>query len=557
MAERNNREDLPQAIVAPERRSRISVVWVLPIITALIAVGIAVHQIMSEGPTISIVFKDAQGIEAGKTVVKYKDVTIGQVSAVQLSDDHSKVVVTAQMNRDAADLMVADAKFWVVQPRITLSGISGLGTLISGNYIGFEPGSSRAREHHFTGLEEPPVITIEQPGREFRLTADDLGSLGVGSPVYFRRIEVGKIIAYDLAPNGKTVALRVFINAPYDRFVVADTRFWNASGLDVSVGADGVDVRTESLVSFLIGGLAFDTPPDAPGGRPAASDTVFELYKDRQTAMKQPEAVARRYLLYFDDSLRGLSVGAPLTLLGLTAGEVTDVGFDVTPKDLELRGRVEIVAYPERLIARLHQGQAATVESLVQSEQRSHAVLQRLVEEHGLRAQLRSGSLITGQRYVALDFFPDAPMARVDWSAETPVMPTVPSTLPDLETKVTDILAKLDRFPFEAIGSEVRQTLKSLDRTLDDLDEAVRHIDTGVVPELKPAVAELRKALVSADRVLSDADATLVGEGAPAQQDLSAALREVARAARSIRVLADYLERQPEALLRGKPGPGR
>jgi len=557
MAESSKREDLPRAVLTPERRSRISAVWVIPIFTALVAIGIAVHRIISEGPVISIVFKTAQGVEAGKTVVKYKDVTIGQVTTVQLSDDHSKVVVTAQMNRDAADLMVADAKFWVVQPRITLSGISGLGTLISGNYIGFEPGSSRAREHHFTGLEEPPVITIEQPGREFRLTADDLGSLGVGSPVYFRRIEVGKIIAYDLAPNGKTVALRVFINAPYDRFVVADTRFWNASGLDVSVGADGVDVRTESLVSFLIGGLAFDTPPDAPGGRPAASDTVFELYKDRQTAMKQPEAVARRYLLYFDDSLRGLSVGAPLTLLGLTAGEVTDVGFDVTPKDLELRGRVEIVAYPERLIARLHQGQAATVESLVQSEQRSHAVLQRLVEEHGLRAQLRSGSLITGQRYVALDFFPDAPMARVDWSAETPVMPTVPSTLPDLETKVTDILAKLDRFPFEAIGSEVRQTLKSLDRTLDDLDEAVRHIDTGVVPELKPAVAELRKALVSADRVLSDADATLVGEGAPAQQDLSAALREVARAARSIRVLADYLERQPEALLRGKPGPGR
>jgi paraquat-inducible protein B len=580
--------EIPQATVVPRSRARISVVWIIPVLAAVVALGIAVQRILSEGPTITIVFKAAQGIEAGKTFVKYKDVNIGQVTTVQLTADYTRVKVTAKIIKSAAGLMVEDAKFWVVEPRVTLSGVSGLGTLLSGNYIGFEVGKSKKRESDFVGLNTPPVITSGQPGRQFVLKAESIGSLGVGSPIYYRRLQAGQVIAYNLAADGRSVDLKVFINAPYDQYVTPGTRFFNASGIDVSVGAGGVDVRTESLVALIAGGIAFDTPPFAAGGGPAAADTVFTLFGDRTTAMRQPEAAASHYVLYFNESLRGLSMGAPVTLLGLSTGEVTDVGLAIDPITRTLKGRVEVVSYPERLIERLGAREQKAAEAVEGNLRERHELLQRMVEQRGLRAQLRSGNLLTGQLYVALDFFPSAAPVKLDWNHEPMVFPTVPSTVPDLEQKLTSILTKLDKLPFEAIGADLTKALDSADAVLKDAGKALDHIDSGVTPELKTTLEELRQMiatadgllkgkltttvdeanntlnelnkvleelrgpLATADRVLKNTDATLLGPYAPVQQDLRDTLQEVTRAARSLRVLLGYLERHPDALIRGK-----
>ena len=552
MAEIMDRDNFPQATVQPRRQTRISMVWVIPIFAAVVAIGIAIQRIMSEGPTITIIFKAAEGVEAGKTFVKYKDVNIGQVSAVQLSPDYSKVEVTAKIAKNAAGLMVEDAKFWVVQPRVTLSGVSGLSTLLSGNFIGFAAGTSKKQQRTFTGLEFQPVVTSGQPGGEFVLKADNLGSLGIGSPIYYRRMAAGQVIAYNLASDGKGVEIKIFVNTPFDTYVTSDTRFWNASGIDVSLGAGGMDVRTQSLVALLAGGLAFDVPQDTIKTERATANTVFTLYSDQVTAMKQPEAIATRYALFFNESLRGLSVGAPITILGLPAGEVTAVGLDIEPKTLRVRGRVEIVSYPERLVARLNQKQTAEGQALIRSEQQRRALMQRLVEQRGLRAQLRSGNLITGQLFVAFDFFPDATKAKIDWGRDPVELPVVPSTVQDIETRLTGIVAKLDKLPYEAIGSGLTQALSSLNQTLQDTGNAVNRIDSDVTPELKTIVVDVRNTIASADGVLRNTDATLVGKNAPAQQDLRDALQEIARAARSLRVLTDYLERHPESLIRGK-----
>ena len=342
MAENIDRDNLPQATVVPKKADA--------------DLGRLDHPDPRRGgghrncgpahherrPDHHIVFKAAQGIEAGKTFVKYKDVNIGQVTAVKLSPDHSKVEVTAKIDKSAADLMVEDAKFWVVEPRVTLSGVSGLSTLLSGNYIGFEVGKSKKQQRNFTGLEVAPIITGGQPGRQFVLKAENLGSLGIGSPIYYRRLQAGQVIAYDLAADGKRIEIKIFVNAPYDKYVNPGTRFWNASGVDVSVGAGGVEVRTQSLVALIAGGLAFDTPPFVATAEPAAANTAFTLYRDQVTAMKQADAISAHYVLYFNESLRGLSVGAPVTLLGLPAGEVTAVGLDLDPATLRIRGRVEI-----------------------------------------------------------------------------------------------------------------------------------------------------------------------------------------------------------------------
>src|ERR1700694_4813407 len=290
MANEPDLNEFPRATVVPRKRGRISVIGIIPILAAVVAIGIAVQRIRSEGPTITIVFSAAEGIEAGKTLVKYKDVNIGRGTKVELTADFAKVRITAKIAKHAAGLMVEDAKFWVVQPTVSLSGVSGLSTLLSGNYIGFGPGRATESQDSFTGLDVAPVIT-EERGSQFALNANDLGSLEIGSPVYFRRLPVGQVIAYELAPDGNTVQMKIFIKAPYDTYVHPETRFWNASGVEVSVGADGVNVRTESLVALLIGGLAFDVPPFESRSGLAAANTVFTLYNDRAAAMKAPDAV--------------------------------------------------------------------------------------------------------------------------------------------------------------------------------------------------------------------------------------------------------------------------
>jgi paraquat-inducible protein B len=552
MAEGVDLNSLPRATLVPGRRARISAVWIIPILAAIVGLGIAVQRILSEGPTITIVFKAAEGIEAGKTFVKYKDVNIGQVVAVQLSPDYSKVEVTARIAKSAAGLIVEDAKFWVVRPRITLRGISDLGTLLSGNFIGFDAGSSGKAQRRFSGLEVPPIITGAQPGRQFVLKANDLGSLEIGSPVYYRHLLAGQVVAVDLAADGSSVELKVFVEAPYDKYVSAGTRFWNVSGLDVSVGAGGVEVHTQSLAALIEGGLAFDTPSFLARAEPAAANTGFTLYGDQSTAMKQPESVVRHYVLYFTESLHGLSVGAPVTVLGLPAGEVTEVGLDIDPATLNVRGRVEITAFPERLFGRLSSSQHALATSMDESASKRRVFLQRLVEERGLRAQLRLSSLLTGQRYVAFDYHPKAAKVRVDWNKEILEMPVVPSTLPDVETKLTSILAKVDKLPLEAIGTDLKQDLETLDRTLKGVGKLVSHIDDELVPGVKTTLEDARRTLTVAERLMQDADTTLVGPNAPAQQQLRDALKEVAQSARALRVLADDLERHPEALIRGK-----
>ncbi len=547
-----NTDNFPQATIEPRRRGRVSVIWIVPVLAAVVAIGIAIQRILSEGRTITIVFTAAVGFEAGKTFVKYKDVNIGQVTAVKLSADYAKVEVTAKIDKSAEGLMVEDAKFWVVEPRVTLSGVSGLGTLLSGNYIGFEVGKSTKQQRQFAGLDVPPIIRRGQPGRQFVLKAENLGSLGIGAPIYYRRLQAGQVIAYQMAADGKGIDIKIFVNSPYDRYVNPDTRFWNASGIDVSVGAAGLEVRTESLVAILAGGIAFDTPPFAVQSDPAAADTSFILYGDKTTAMKQPESIGTRYVLYFNESLRGLSVGAPVTLLGLTAGEVTEVGLDIDAKATNIRARVELLFYPHRLAARLGSKEAAIGKLLENNAQQRHAFMQRLVEQRGLRAQLRSASIVTGQLYVALDYFPEAAKAKIDWKRDPVEFPVVPSEITDLEQKVSGILAKLDKLPYEEIGADVTKALVSLDQTLKSVDKAVNRIDADLTPGLKTTIEDLRRTIVSADGVLKSTDTTLVGKDAPGQQELRDALQEIARAARSLRILTDFLEQHPEALIRGK-----
>ena len=552
MPETNSLDDLPQATLEPPRRKgRLSIVWIIPLLAAAVAVGIAVQRIRTEGPTITILFRAAAGIQEGKTFVKYKDVEIGKVTAVQLADQFSKVAVTVQVDRSAAGLLVDDTRFWIVEPRVTLSGVSGLGTLLSGNYIGIQPGKSKKERRQFVGLDTPPAIT-DQPGRRFVLKAPDLGSIGIGAPLYFRRLKVGEVASYALAADGSGVDITVFVFTPFEQYVTPETRFWDASGIDVSLTADGLNVRTQSLVSLLAGGVAFDVPSFLSAADPAEEDAVFTLFGNQASALKQPDPVARRYVIY-TDSLDGLQVGAPVKILGVRAGEVAELGLTLDPETRAFRPRLLITFFPERLIAQLTPGQEALGRALVNAgEEERIKLVRHQIEDLGLRVQLRTGNLLTGERFVALDYDPKAPKPKIDWTQDPLELPATPSGLTDLESKasdildqVHDILAKVDALPLKAIGQK-------LDSALKDLDQLLKNADAKTLPELNKTLAGLRSAVTVAERVLKDSDQSLLNGNSAAQQELHAALIEITRAARAVRVLSDYLERNPSALIRGK-----
>ncbi|MFZ6647008.1 intermembrane transport protein PqiB [Undibacterium sp. TJN25] len=528
--------------VAVRKRRRLpSFVWAVPIIAALIGIWLVVHSITSQGPVITISFKSAEGLEAGKTRIRYKDVDVGHVKAITLSPDRKRVLVTAQLIKSASDILATDTRFFVVKPRISGGSVSGLNTLLSGNFISVDIGTAETTTDEFVGLEEPPLVTRDSPGREFVLHGAQTGSVNYGSPIFFRHINAGHVTKFALDQDGKGVTIRVFIDAPYDQYVTPDTRFWHASGVDMQLDANGLRVTTESLTSLIEGGLAFQDHDDAlPGGKPAFEGTVFPLFDDREHAMRAPDTKVRSFLMYFPESLRGLSKGAPVDLRGIVIGEVKSLGVEFTENGRVPRFPVEVSLYPDRLRSRVRSGTRLPDDD---TEAKEHLLLDHLLGR-GLRAQLRSGSLITGQLYIALDFFPDAPKAKMDWSSDFPVLPTVGGGLGEIQDTVGRIAKKIDKLPFDQISQELLQALHKLNTTLDTTEKLVRRVDTDVTPELASTLKEARSTLANANAVLA--------EDAPLQQDVRESLKQVAKSARALANLADMLERHPEALVFGK-----
>jgi paraquat-inducible protein B len=533
---------IPEAIAVPKRRWAFQWVWVLPVLAAIIGGWLAVRAILSDGPNITLRFKTAEGLEAGKTRVKYKDVDIGIVKSVSLAEDRAGIVVKAALSKPATDLLVEDTRFWVVRARIAGGTISGIGTLLSGSYIGMDPGKSTESRRDFEGLEQPPVITTGLQGKMFVMRAEDIGSLDVGSPVYFRRLEAGRVVAYELDKEGTGVILRVFVNAPYDKYVTQNARFWHASGIDLALDANGLRINTESLASIAVGGIAFQAPDGTKPAPPATANATFTLFDNRVQAMKEPISVRERYALVFRESVRGLTVGAPVDFRGLLVGEVRNVDAEFDRVKRELTMLVEIDFYPERLFrGRAREGKpfangAPSLAGLV---------------ERGLRAQMRSANLLTGQQYISLEFVSGARKASMNVSRSPPEIPTVPGTAQELQATIASIAKKLDSIQFEKIGADVQTTLQTATKTLDRVDREVTPAVRDTMVEAKEAMIDARKALVKASSAMASVERTAAGaEALPLEA--SDALREIARAAESFRVLADYLERHPEAVIRGK-----
>ena len=526
------RDELPTPRVLRRRRLP-SLTWLVPLTAVVIGATLVVNAWRTAGPRITISFQTAQGLEVGKTLVKYRNVTVGHVTGIALSTDRNRVLVSADLLSSARDLLTADARFWVVRPRIGIGWASGLETLISGSYIAVEAGDAKLRQAEFVGLENPPPATHGLLGKSLVLHAKDVGSLALDAPVYFRRFEVGHVIDRELEDGGHGARVVVFIDAPYDRLVTRATRFWNASGVDLTLGADGMKLRTQSLASVLAGGVAFETAPTAQDVGEVRSGAQFTLFDDQAAAMAPPDGDPRYVRMRFAQSLRGLSVGAPVDFVGVNIGQVFSLDLDYDAKHKSFPVIVTALIYPRRMgkaYEVLEQSGTAT------SEDKMARLVGQLVAR-GLRAQPRTGNLLTGQLYIALDFIPGSRPARFDVDARPLEIPTVSGSVEELQQKLASIVDKIDRIPITQIG-------RHLDADLVDLDGALGELRTEVLPAGTTAFQSLHTTLGSVDHALAD--------DAPWRDNIDQTLVEARSTLRSVRSLTDYLDRHPEALLRGR-----
>ena len=546
------------------RKSGFSLIWILPIVAAVIGGYLAFKTLSGRGREVVITFQSADGLTAGQTKVRHKAVDLGTVTAIRLSDDMSHVIVRVRMASEADPYLTDHARFWVVRPRLSASNISGLETLISGGYIEMDPGNGTDGNSQtaFTGLETPPGVRSDEPGTTFTMQTGRIGSLGSGSPVFYRDIVVGEVLGYKLPEGNGPITVNIFVRAPYDKWVRTGTRFWNASGLRVALGGSGLHVELESIQAVLSGGVAFNTPPDSRDTPSAKSDASFELYADEDAADAAGYKQRIPFVLYFHSTTAGLSVGSPVQIYGIPVGNVTDVRLELDPVNATARARVAIEVQPERLSA--IGGDMADTPAIV---------AQRLVD-HGMRAGLSTISYLTGSMAVSFDFTQGQPATKISMEGDAIVLPTQGGGLGGITTALTETLNKVGQIPFAAIGMnannalsalsglvgspELKTAINALSATLVDVQGLVRRTDAGLSPLMRrlPEVSsDLQQTLQRANRLVGSVD---TGYGANSQfsRDLERLMSQLNDGVRSIRLLADFLDRHPEALIRGRSNSG-
>jgi paraquat-inducible protein B len=541
---------------ATTKRVRFSFIWLVPVVAAGLVIYLGYNALRERGPEVAIHFKTAEGLIAQQTLLKYKNVPIGTVDDVDLGPDHASVTAHVRMQRSAKFALTDHARFWVVRPRLSLANLSGLETIVTGAYIAVDPGAPAGKEERdFKGLEEPPGVTSDEPGRTFDLKASRIGSLSEGAPVFYRDVTVGEMLKYDLGDSPGPVSLRVFIRAPYDKLVHPDTLFWNASGVSLNTGSEGIHLELESIQALLSGGIAFETP-EGGENKPVSESTVpFHLYDGKA---KADAALFRRNtscVTYFQSSVQGLERGSSVQIFGVQVGAVKEVKLVWDPVVRRFVARVAFDLQPERVLRPSDYSKVSGPE------------LRALVAD-GLRVVLDTSSLITGQKVLSLQYVPNAKTITVAEEGDALVLPSQPGGLDGITTAMADIAAKLDRIPFEEIGNNLNSTLKSLNdtvggpelksaiaslsKTMKDMNHLVHEADTDLTPALQrlPTIAgELQSTIEGARDALGSSG---YGANSEVQRNLSRMLDQVGDAARTIRLLADFLDHHPGALIWGR-----
>ncbi|MGV7093858.1 intermembrane transport protein PqiB [Siccibacter turicensis] len=474
-----------------------SPVWIFPIVTALIGAWILFYHYSNQGPEVTLITTNAEGIEGGKTTIKSRSVDVGVVESAVLTDDLLHVEIKARLNSGMEKLLHGDSVFWVVKPQIGREGVSGLNTLLSGAYIELQPGKKGSPPEQYKLLDSPPLAPPDAKGIRVVLDSAKAGQLTPGDPVLFRGYRVGSVETSTFDTQKRAMSYQLFINAPNDRLVTSNVRFWKDSGIAVDLSSAGMRVEMGSLTTLFSGGVTFDVPEGMDLGQPVAEKTAFTLYDDQKSIQDSLYTNHVDYLLFFKDSIRGLQPGAPVEFRGIRLGTVGKVPFFVPGLRQALHGDyripVQIRIEPGRLKQELGEN----------PEVNKH--IQQLLKQ-GLRASLKTGNLVTGALYVDLDFYPNDKVKLKDeltsFDGYT-VIPTVSSGLAQIQQRLMDTLDKINNLPLNPMIeqatsslSETQRTMQRLQQTLDNLNKITASQSAQQLPQdMQSTLRELNRSM--------------------------------------------------------------
>lgn len=520
-----------------DKIKRWSPIWIVPLVTLLIGIWIIFYHFSHQGPEVTLITTDAEGITPGKTAIKSRSVDIGVVESAKLSDDLQHVVIKARLRTHMKKMLHQDSVFWTVKPQIGREGITGLNTLLSGSYIELQAGSKGEVRHEYQLLDAPPLAPPDAKGIRISLDSTKAGQLNAGDPVLFRGYRVGSVETSRFDSDKRRMSYQLFIAAPYDHLVTTNVRFWKDSGIAVDMSASGMRVEMSSLTTLLSGGVSFDVPEGWQLGEIAKNKDNYHLYDDQRSIQESLYTEHKDYLLFFNESIRGLQVGAPVEFRGIRLGTVSQVPY-MKPGLLRTLGsdyRIPILIRiePDRLAKRLGD---------------SFNLQQHLTDgfKQGLRASLKTGNLITGALYVDLDFYdhPKPYTGPVELTGYT-IIPTLSGWLTQMQQKVMAILDKVEKLPLDplltqATGSlkESQRTLKSLQKTLDDLNSIIAN------PSMKTLPSDLQQTLREINRSIKG-----LRPGSPAYNRLMGDMQRLDKVLRELQPVLRTLNNKSNALV--------
>jgi paraquat-inducible protein B len=536
-------------------------VWAVPLAALLIVAYLGLRALAQRGVDAVITFDSADGVMVGETKVMYRGVSVGHVVAADLDKDGKRVDVTVRLDPRLKPALVDGTEFWLLGAKPDLTDISSLKAALEGVTIGLAPATTGEPTRRFRGLQEPPIVIPGTAGTNYVATGEQLGAIRPGSDIIYRGMDVGKVTSVALADRAD-LRIGLFVQAPYDRLVRADTLFWIAAPLQISLSGGGLTTQILPQAA-LSGGVEFDTQPESETEAPSAAGTTYTLYSEKSQALAGGKGPQILYDVRFSESAGDLDVGAPVKLGQFKIGSVKQVRMAFDAEAGSVDARVTIAIEPRRLnltgVAPPPDGNWRPV---------ADAALNKLFQR-GYRAGLSQSPPVIGSPYVSIDHDSAAGPAAIAYDSDQPRLPSrADRDIGAIADKIGSIADKLDAVPLEQIGENIRQStqrlsqllgspqvvdsIKHLDSTLDQLDQMMREVR----PKLGPLVANLNEAADQLQKTATSANKVLSGQGASQDSGLPDAIRELTEAARSIRALTDYLGRHPEALISGKSRQG-
>jgi len=530
-------------IAKTRKHPRVSSIWIIPGLAIAIGLWMLINGLMKQDIVVNIRFSAAQGIAEGRTKIKSREIEIGIVESIKLSEDFSEVIVRARIDRDAEELLRDDARFWVVKPRIGVSGISGVNTLISGVYIELDPGKGFAGQRSFTGLDEAPVTTSYERGLRVLLSSNSVGTVQVSDPVLYRGRTVGKVVAANFNPSNQLFEYDLHISEPFDQAVSSNTRFWKANAISLEATTEGFSFSAESLESFIAGGIAFDLPKKRAPGRQVEDGRRYKLYADQSDIDEFPYNYYLEYLVLFNSSVRGLFPDASVEYRGIKVGHVVDVSFEYLEKDA-ISGTDEI---PVPALIRIFPGHLNLEDSPDSVESLREIIESRV--SNGLKAELAYASFITQSLYVSLDYFEKAENDAIGSLGEYATLPTQGSGIELIEKQVVAILDQLASLPlkeaiesFNTTATSASETMASLKQSVESLNSILENQTTQDLPQ---SITETLSQVSDTLRVYS-ADSEVY-------QNLNGTIRKLESSLKEFEQVMQNLDQKPSSLIFSKP----